>query len=78
VQVLQYCTKKPTIRSSPTRRNYCKGERWTANGHIERMYYAGSSLTWARGLFDSLVQREPDIRLTIRQRARVLQKWPKD
>jgi hypothetical protein len=37
--------------------------------HIEEMLYAGN-------IFASTVKRRPGIRLTIRQRTRVLQEWP--
>jgi hypothetical protein len=41
------------------------------------MLYAGSDLYKARELFAAAIKHRPRIRLTIRQRARVLQQWPK-
>jgi hypothetical protein len=43
---------------------------------IERMLYAGNNLDKARELFAEAVKHRPRIRLTIRQRTRVLQQWP--
>lgn len=58
-------------------RNFYKVERWSRDGmHIEEMLYAGSSLNRAQVIFASTVKRRPRIRLTIRQRTRVLQEWP--
>jgi hypothetical protein len=58
-------------------RNYYKVEKWTKDGaRIERMLYAGSNLDKARKVFAAAVKHRPRIRLTIRQRTRVLQQWP--
>jgi hypothetical protein len=43
---------------------------------VERLLWAGNSLDKAREIFDAEVKRRPRIRLTIRQRMRVLQRWP--
>jgi hypothetical protein len=40
------------------------------------MLYAGSNLDKARQIFGAAVKHRPRIRLTIRQRTRVLQQWP--
>jgi hypothetical protein len=40
------------------------------------MLYAGSNLNEAREIFAAAVKHRPRIRLTIRQRTRVLQEWP--
>jgi hypothetical protein len=40
------------------------------------MLWAGNSLDKAHEIFDAEVKRRPRIRLTIRQRTRVLQRWP--
>ena len=40
------------------------------------MLYAGSNLDKARKVFAAAVKHRPRIRLTIRQRTRVLQQWP--
>ena len=52
-------------------------EKWSKDDQrIERMLWAGNSLDKAREIFDAEVKRRPRIRLTIRQRTRVLQRWP--
>jgi hypothetical protein len=56
-----------------------KVEKWTKNGdRIERMLYAGSDLDKARDIFAAAIKHRPRIRLTIRQRARVLKQWPEN
>jgi hypothetical protein len=58
-------------------RNYYKVDKWTKDGaRVERMLYAGSNLDKARKVFAGAVKHRPRIRLTIRQRTRVLQQWP--
>jgi hypothetical protein len=39
------------------------------------MLYAGNNLDKARDIFAAAVNHRPKIRLTIRQRTRVLQQW---
>jgi hypothetical protein len=49
------------------------------DGHgskIERLLYTGNNLDKARKLFADAIKHRPRIRLTIRQRARVLEQWP--
>ena len=59
-------------------RNFYKVEKWSKDGmKIERMLYAGNNLDKARKLFAEAIKHRPRIRLTIRQRTRVLQQWPK-
>jgi hypothetical protein len=59
-------------------RNFYKVEKWTKDGaKVERMLFAGSNLDKARALFESEIKRRPRIRLTIRQRTRVLDEWPR-
>jgi hypothetical protein len=41
------------------------------------MLYAGSSLDKARRIFERATKHRPHIRLTIRQRMRVLDEWPR-
>jgi hypothetical protein len=41
------------------------------------MSYAGSNLDKTREIFAAAVKHRPRIRLTIRQRTRVLEQWPK-
>jgi hypothetical protein len=58
-------------------RNFCKVEKWSKDDQrVERMLWAGNSLDKAREIFDAEVKRRPRIRLTIRQRTWVLQRWP--
>ena len=58
-------------------RNFYKLEKWTKDGmHVDRLLYAGNDLAKAKELFRRAVKHRPRIRLTIRQRTRVLQQWP--
>jgi len=58
-------------------RNYYKVEKWTKDGtKVDRMLYAGNSLEKAHEIFAEAIKHRPRIRLTIRQRTRVLQRWP--
>jgi hypothetical protein len=60
-------------------RNFFKVERWSDDDqYIDAMLYAGNRIERAREVFGNLVRRRPAGRYTIRQRARVLMKWPKD
>jgi hypothetical protein len=45
---------------------------------IEQLIYAGNNLDKARELFAEAVKHRPRIRLTIRQRTRVLFQWPEE
>jgi hypothetical protein len=68
-------TDEPLIADD---RNFYKVEKWTKDGtKIERMLYACSNLDKAREVFAAAVKHRPRIRLTIRQRTRVLGEWPK-
>jgi hypothetical protein len=59
------------------RRNFYKVEKWSRDGQrIAELLFAGSSLDKARRIFERMVKHRPRIRMTIRQRTRVLQKWP--
>ena len=59
-------------------RMFYKLEKWTRDGtKVDRMLYAGNNLDKARDIFAAAVKHRPKIRLTIRQRTRVLQQWPK-
>ena len=58
-------------------RNFYKVEKWTKDGSkVGHLLYAGSSLDKAREIFAAAIYHRPRIRLTIRQRARVLEQWP--
>jgi hypothetical protein len=57
-------------------RNFYKVEKWTRDGmRVDSLLYAGNNLTEAQEIFANAVKR-PSIRITIRQRTRVLQRWP--
>ena len=43
---------------------------------IDALLYAGNNLGNAQKIFVATVKHRPSIRLTIRQRTRVLQQWP--
>jgi hypothetical protein len=59
-------------------RNFYKVEKWTKDGSkVDHMLYAGSRLDKAREIFAEAIYHRPRIRLTIRQRTRVLEQWPK-
>ena len=59
-------------------RNFYKVEKWTKDGSkVDRMLYAGNNLEKAHEIFQQAVKHRPRIRLTIRQRTRVLQQWPR-
>jgi hypothetical protein len=54
-------------------RNFYKVEKWTKDGmKVDRMLYGGNNLEKARKLFADAIKHRPRIRLTIRQRTRVL------
>ena len=58
-------------------RNFYKVDLWTKDGQrIERMLFAGSSLDKTRAIFADFARKRPRARLTIRQRTRMLQRWP--
>jgi hypothetical protein len=43
---------------------------------VDRMLFAGSDLDKAREVFTNAIKHRPRIRLTIRQRTRLLDQWP--
>jgi hypothetical protein len=60
-------------------RNFYKVEKWTRDAmQVDRLLYAGNNLDQARDIFAKAVKHRPRIRLTIRQRTRVLQQWPRE
>jgi hypothetical protein len=64
-------TEEPLIADH---RNFYKVEKWSKDGQrVIEMVFAGSSLDKAKRIFDRMVKHRPRIRLTIRQRSRVLQ-----
>ena len=71
--------KRRITPSTPTGRNFYKVEKWSRDGlRVELMLYAGNNLDKARRIFDRTTKHRPRIRLTIRQRMRVLDEWPRD
>jgi hypothetical protein len=58
-------------------RNFYKVEKWTKDGSkVDYMLYAGSNPDKAQAAFATAIKHRPRIRLTIRQRTRVLEQWP--
>jgi hypothetical protein len=58
-------------------RNFYKVEKWTTGGtKVDSLLYAGNNFARAKEIFAKVVAHRPRIRLTIRQRTRVLQRWP--
>jgi hypothetical protein len=59
-------------------RNFYKVEKWTKDGSkVDRMLYAGGNLDKARQIFNEAIGHRPRTRLTIRQKTKVLEQWPK-
>jgi hypothetical protein len=57
--------------------NFYKVEKWTKDGsNVDHMLYAGNNLDKAREVFAAAIKHRPRIRLTIRQRTQVLERWP--
>ena len=55
-------------------RNFYKVEKWSRDGErVTELLFAGSSLDKAKRVFDRWAKHRPRIRMTIRQRTRVLQ-----
>jgi hypothetical protein len=58
-------------------RNFYKVEKWMRDWtKVDSLLYAGNSLGRARSIFEYAIKHRPRIRLTIRQRTRVLDEWP--
>ena len=59
------------------RRNFYKVEKRTQDGmKVDSLLYAGNNLGKAQEIFANAIEHRPPIRITIRQRTRVLQRWP--
>jgi hypothetical protein len=68
-------TDSPTYADD---RNFYKVEKWTKDGtKVDRLLYAGISLAKAQELFAWAIKHRPRIRLTLRQRTRVIDQWPR-
>jgi hypothetical protein len=58
-------------------RNFYKVEKWSRDGErVTELLFAGGSLDKAKRVFDRWAKHRPRIRMTIRQRTRVLQQHP--
>jgi hypothetical protein len=67
-------TNNPTYADD---RMFYKVEKWTKDGtKVDRMLHAGNNLAKAQEIFARSIKHRPRIRLTIRQRARVLDQYP--
>jgi hypothetical protein len=67
-------TQDPLVADA---RNFYKVEKWTRDGtKVDSLLYAGNNLDKARDVFTKAIKHRPRIRLTIRQRTRVLDQWP--
>jgi hypothetical protein len=70
-------TDNPTYADD---RMFYKVEKWTRDDtQVDRMLYAGNSLAKAQEVFARFIRfikHRPLIRLTIRQRTRVIDRWP--
>jgi hypothetical protein len=68
-------TEDPLVADT---RNFYKVEKWTRDGaKVDSLLHAGNSLDRARAEFERAIKHRPRIRLTIRQRMRVLEQWPR-
>ena len=57
--------------------NFYKVEKWTKDGtKVDSLLYASNSLGRARSVFKRAIKHRPRIRLTLRQRTRVIDQWP--
>jgi hypothetical protein len=69
--------RRRTTRSMVTAANY-KVVKWSRDGlRVEFTLYAGNNLDKARRIFERTSKYRPRTRLTIRQRMRVLDEWPR-
>jgi hypothetical protein len=59
-------------------RNFYKLEKWTRDRtKVDRLLYAGNNLEKARDLLAKAIKHRPRIRLTLRQRTRILDEYPR-
>jgi hypothetical protein len=59
-------------------RNFYKVEKWMRDGtKVDSLLYAGNNLDKARRIFERTTKHRPRVRLTIRQRTRGLDEWPR-
>jgi hypothetical protein len=66
-----------TDRDYANERNFYKVELWTKDDQrVARLLHAGNRIDAARAVFNAAVKHRPRGRHTIRQRCRVVEKWP--
>lgn len=70
--------RKPTTRCMRTTVIFTNMRNGRRTAKVDRLLYAGNDLDKACELFERPIKHWPRIRLTIRQRTRVLQQWPAD
>ena len=74
-----WSAEEPNDPATPTGAIFYKVEKWSRDGQrIAESLFAGTSLAKAQRIFERFIQKRPRSRLTIRQRSRVLQEWPRD
>jgi hypothetical protein len=56
-------------------RNFYMVEKWKGSSPVA-LIYGGNRLGKAQAAFAAVVKKRPRARYTLRQKARVLQKWP--
>jgi hypothetical protein len=70
-------TRRTDSPSYADDRNFYKVEKLTRDGtKVDSLLYAGNSLGRARSVFERAIKHRPRIRLTLRQRTRLLDHWP--
>lgn len=72
-----WSAEETTDARTADERNLYKVEQWSGDGlHVEGLIWAGSSLDKARAEFNAAIGHRPAIVATIRQRIRIIAKWP--
>lgn len=74
----QWSAEETSDPNYADKRNFYKVEKWTKDGmRLERWSTRGNSLDKAPEVYRA-IQHRPRGRLTIRQRNRVLERWPNE
>ena len=75
----QWSADAPQLSGVFLGRYFYRVEKWGRDGlRVELMLSAGNSLDKARLIFERATKHRHRIRLTIRQRMRVLDEWPRN
>jgi hypothetical protein len=75
----QWSAEETSDPNYADKRNFYKVEKWTKDGmRLERWSTRGNSLDKAPEVYRAAIQHRPRGRLTIRQRNRVLERWPNE